>query len=26
MENAEIIGYAEPIISEKHRKEGYSWE
>jgi hypothetical protein len=24
MENAEIIGYAEPIISEKHRKEGYS--
>ncbi len=24
MENAEIIGYAEPTISEKHRKEGYN--
>jgi len=23
MESAEIIGYAEPTISEKHRKEGY---
>lgn len=24
MESQEIIGYAEPIISEKHRAEGYS--
>lgn len=24
MESAEIIGYAEPIISEKHRVEGHS--
>lgn len=24
MENAEIIGYAEPTISDKHRTEGYS--
>lgn len=24
MENAEIIGYAEPTISDKHRDEGYS--
>jgi hypothetical protein len=23
MENAEIIGYAEPTISDKHRAEGY---
>ena len=24
MENAEIIGYAEPTISDKHRTEGYN--
>jgi len=24
MESTEIIGYAEPTISEKHRKEGYN--
>tara|TARA_R100000935_G_scaffold15037_4_gene29870 strand:+ start:415 stop:882 length:468 start_codon:yes stop_codon:yes gene_type:complete len=24
MENAEIIGYAEPTISDKHRAEGYN--
>ena len=24
MENSEIIGYAEPTISDKHRKEGYN--
>lgn len=26
LENAEIIGYAEPTISDKHRNEGYSCE
>ena len=24
MENSEIIGYAEPTISDKHREEGYN--
>ena len=24
MENTEIIGYAEPTISDKHRTEGYN--
>jgi len=26
MENSEIIGYAEPTISDKHRTEGYNWK